>query len=129
MSRLTPVSRGEFIQRMLSLGFDGPYAGGQRNTGGRVLDLALRPAPTLHLRVSDAAGKAYQGWPTLTIIPVEGSGTAMAIPIQTDAEGRAAYRRSLPGICTIRFREQGVGEAREAVRIEAGGTALEVTLR
>jgi len=27
--RLVPISRGEFIRRMLKLGFDGPYAGGK----------------------------------------------------------------------------------------------------
>ena len=28
-ARLTPVSRREFIQRMLRLGFDGPFSGGR----------------------------------------------------------------------------------------------------
>ena len=29
MSRLKPVSRREFVQRMRELGFEGPYAGGR----------------------------------------------------------------------------------------------------
>lgn len=29
MSRLSPVSWGDFVRRMRDLGFDGPYAGGR----------------------------------------------------------------------------------------------------
>ena len=38
--RLTPVSRKEFIKRLRALGFDGPYAGGNSETGHNGLTVA-----------------------------------------------------------------------------------------
>jgi hypothetical protein len=45
MNRLAPVSRAEFLQRLLRLGFDGPFAGGRHQFVVRGSHRLILPNP------------------------------------------------------------------------------------
>ena len=69
MVRLTPISRREFIRRMLALGFDGPYAGGKHEFLIRDERRLILPNPhqgeisiALLTRLLRQAGVAREQW-------------------------------------------------------------------
>ena len=67
--RLTPLSRREFIRRMLRLGFDGPFSGGRHEFLLRDDRRLILPNPhrgdisvDLLARLLDEAGVTRQEW-------------------------------------------------------------------
>ena len=69
MVRMTPISRREFIRRMLALGFDGPYAGGKHEFLIRNEQRLILPNPhqgeisvALLTRLLRQAGVAREQW-------------------------------------------------------------------
>jgi hypothetical protein len=67
--RLTPISRREFIRRMLFLGFDGPFSGGRHEFLLRADRRLILPNPhrgdisvDLLARLLDEAGVTREEW-------------------------------------------------------------------
>lgn len=67
--RLVPISRREFIRRMLRLGFDGPFSGGRHEFLLRADRRLILPNPhrgdisaDLLARLLDEAGVTRQEW-------------------------------------------------------------------
>jgi protocatechuate 3,4-dioxygenase beta subunit len=93
----------------------------------RKLDLELRPAATLLLRVLDWKGHAVPARLLLIFTPQEGGQKASGY-VETDTDGRAAYHRVLPGRYRLIVAWPAHGRARTEVVISAGENFAEVRL-
>lgn len=91
-----------------------------------VLDVALEPAAILHVRVLDAAGRPVQG--SVFLVIRRAGGESPGARLEMDEQGRATYRRIVPGSYEFRTSVRGLGEAHVRADILPGENAIELRL-
>jgi hypothetical protein len=95
---------------------------------GSELDLELTPAATVHLRIRGVVGQPVVGRVHFGISPVvRGKGTSVGTSVTADHEGRATYRKIVPGDYTLRL-SAGEAKAELKVRVAPGENTFEATL-
>jgi RNA polymerase sigma-70 factor (ECF subfamily) len=94
----------------------------------RALDIALDPGATLHLHVTDRAGRPVVGRIHLGVRGrVEGL-TTIGTSVEADTEGHAVYKQIVPGLYDLRILQAGVGDTKVEVEILTGENVVRVRL-
>ncbi|MCE9637957.1 MAG: sigma-70 family RNA polymerase sigma factor [Planctomycetes bacterium] len=94
---------------------------------GRNLEIALRPAATVNVRVRRADGAAYVGTFFLSFKPT-GDGPKVGGIMEADAEGRATHRQAVPGSYRIGVDARDAGKSSVEREITPGENWVEFTL-
>lgn len=94
---------------------------------GRDLEIALRPAATVNVRIRRADGAAYVGTFYLSFQPT-GDGPKSGGIMEADAEGRVTYRQAVPGSYRIGVDARDTGKSGVEREITPGENWVEFTL-
>jgi 5-hydroxyisourate hydrolase-like protein (transthyretin family) len=98
--------------------------------GERELDkVALEPAATLHLRVSNAQGRPVCGRLGLRVVPEGGDeGWTILSGVRTDEKGRATFKQIVPGSYVLHLKAHDRSAAAVEAVVHPGENTIEVRL-
>lgn len=94
----------------------------------RTQDFELDPAATLHVHVTDSAGRPVVGRIYLVVNGHEEKLTNVSTSVEADADGHAVYKQIMPGRYKLRIMKEGVGEANVEAEIAPGENVVRVRL-
>jgi len=93
----------------------------------KLIELELDPAATVHLRLTDAAGRPVEAKVHLVYVR-ETEGVGRGLPIETDEDGRVTFRRLPPGDYTLKAIVGKRSTERIKRTIEPGANTIEMQL-